>query len=465
MSLLVARGVAAAPPGALVPVVRGVSLEIDRGEWVALTGVNGCGKSTLALALAGLLPLRAGDVTLAGEPLERARARGEIGVVLQEPSSQLLQPTVGDELAFAARNLGRPDDQIAPRLKALSAGLGLVDDLARDPRVLSAGRQQLVLLGAALVSEPRLLVADEAGAHLDAGARARALDLLDREVASGLALLWVTQEATERARARRTLDLGVAAAGGTAAAGEWRAPRRDAAPGHGVVLPTEVALALDVAPGGDADGPCVQTRSRLRVEVRTPGITGLAGRNGSGKSVLLAAACGLLDLPQIGVRWARVPEVPPILAAQYPELQIFEERVRDEVAFAAVSRGMDRERALAEAQQCFGALGLGGSGFLGTRCWDLSAGERRLLEVVAALVAPASLVALDEPTAGLDLVRRESLAGMVAERAGRDPVLIASQDHPWLDRVGARTVIVGEGVSDCAKSQQKNGLTEPCRGV
>jgi energy-coupling factor transport system ATP-binding protein len=429
---LVARDLAAGPPGAPDPVVRGFSLEVGAGEWVALSGVNGCGKTSLALALAGLWPLTAGEVTLGGEAIARARERGLVGVVLQEPASQLLEPTVAEELAFTARNLSIPEERIAEAVRQWVDRLGLEPDLSRDPRSLSAGRQQLVLIAAALVAGPEFLAADEAGAHLDAPTRALVMEELRREVGDGLALLWVTQDAAEASRANREIRMdGPAASRG--------APPVPAAARHAA----DAALRIEVAPWNDSPGPHVSCSRRFAIEVPATGVTAIVGRNGAGKSVLLSAVAGLHRLEQVTLSPAGL-DPPPIFSAQYPELQIFEEKVADEVAFAAVTRGARRDDVMEAAAVAFDHLGLQGRRFLGRRSFELSAGEKRLVQAVAALVAPASLVLLDEPTAGLDPGRRTALAGLVSERATRVPVLVASQDTEWLGWVGAAMHLIGD---------------------
>src|SRR6185295_17372994 len=98
-------------------------------------------------------------------------------------------------------------ERIEAEVHRRAAALGLEGDLRRDPRTLSAGRQQLVLLAAALACEPDLLVADEPGAHLDSATRGLVLDALRQECTRGLAVLWATQEEAERRAASRPVRM------------------------------------------------------------------------------------------------------------------------------------------------------------------------------------------------------------------------------------------------------------------
>jgi energy-coupling factor transport system ATP-binding protein len=423
---LVARGLSVAPPGAPDPVVRGFSLEVREGEWVALGGPNGCGKTSLALALAGLVAPRAGEVTLDGEPIARARGRGAVAAVLQEPVSQLLEPTVAEEMAFTARNLGLPMETIERETLDWARRLGLEAELGRDPRALSAGRQQMVLIAAALLQRPRFLVADEALAHMDRDAKDLVLCELGRAAERGLGILWVTQDPEELAAAGRMVQLGNPPPLATPVPGPPRSP-------------AGIALRIDIAAWDGGPGPRVDCGSPIQVEVPAAGVTALVGRNGSGKSVVLGSVAGLMQAAQVTLTPMAIAP-PPVFAGQYPELQMFAERVADEVAFAAVSRGLHREQALSDAARAFDRLGFPGVGFLSRRSFDLSAGEKRLVQVVAALVAPASLILLDEPTSGIDASRRRALAALVSERAGQAAVVVASQDFEWLDWLGAALV-------------------------
>ncbi len=431
MSGLSARDVWAAPPGAPDPAVRGVSLEVGAGEWIALHGPNGGGKTTLAMVLGGLWPAQRGVVEFEGRPLQPgapAAARAAVAVVMQDPGIQLLQSTVAAELAMAPRNLGRAPGEVAREIARLSEQLDLTADLERDPRELSAGRQQLVLLAAALAARPRLLIADEAGAHLDAATRGRVLEVLRQEVAEGLALVWVTQDPQERAAAHRELIIGELDG--------VSHPAFRAESGPPGVQPALVVV--EVAPPPSCHGPRVPVAAPLSIEVAAAGVTALEGPNGAGKSVLLAAIAGAIELPQVRVDWRRTLEDPPLLATQYPEHEIFEEQVLAEVTWAAVQRGAKRQAAVDTAVALLEELGCGA--LEGRRVWGLSGGEKRVVQLVGALTAPAGLLLLDEPTAGLDRSRRAAAAAAILRHSLTTPVMVASQDPQWLDSIAARRV-------------------------
>lgn len=187
--------------GGAEPAVTGVSLHIAPGEAVGLVGHTGSGKSTLAQLMAGLLKADAGeiwlgDVNLAGS--KRVRAKDicrRVGIVFQYAEDQLFAETVRDEIAYAPRNLGWPQDKVNRAVLQIARELGLQDMLDANPVELSGGEMRRVALASVLVMQTPLLILDEPFVGLDAGARAELLALLERwRQGTGAAIVCVSHD-------------------------------------------------------------------------------------------------------------------------------------------------------------------------------------------------------------------------------------------------------------------------------
>ncbi|MGW2573060.1 ABC transporter ATP-binding protein [Streptomyces sp. NPDC001537] len=183
--------------------VDGVELDIRAGEIVALVGESGCGKTTLARSLLGLVRPTEGWITFAGKPLEySSRAlkayRRRVQLVLQDPTGSLNpRHTVYDAVAEGLRIHGRTGNERAAVAEALAhAGLRPPERFfLRYPHELSGGQRQRVVIAGALVLEPELIVADEPVASLDASVRGEILALLLRlRTELGLSALVVTHD-------------------------------------------------------------------------------------------------------------------------------------------------------------------------------------------------------------------------------------------------------------------------------
>ncbi|MGB0497231.1 MAG: ABC transporter ATP-binding protein [Rubricella sp.] len=195
-----------------IAVLRGVSLTLDRGRTMALTGESGSGKSTLLHLIAGLDHADGGEITVNGRTLgplsDRGRAalrRETVGLVFQQ-FNLIPSLTVGGNLAFHARLAGRHDPGWVRRL---TTALGLDGLEGRYPEQLSGGQQQRVAIGRTLAARPALVLADEPTGNLDEATGDAVLDLMrDLIVETGAALLMVTHSERLAARLDTRAHLG-----------------------------------------------------------------------------------------------------------------------------------------------------------------------------------------------------------------------------------------------------------------
>jgi energy-coupling factor transporter ATP-binding protein EcfA2 len=174
--------------GETSPVINGVSLRVEPGEFVLILGPSGCGKSTLLNVLNGTIPhtLRGelgGHAVVCGKSVPDTKVTNfatEVGMVFQDPEAQIINTRVRDEVCFGLENLCRPADEIMARQAEALAYVGLPD--AGDLSIfdMSGGQKQRVSIAAVLAARPRLLVLDEPTANLDPAGMAEVFAVLHR---------------------------------------------------------------------------------------------------------------------------------------------------------------------------------------------------------------------------------------------------------------------------------------------
>jgi len=145
-------------------VLRGISFEVERGEFLAIIGRNGSGKSTLMRLLVGLLKPTKGRVIVKGMDTRRekvSRIAREVGFIFQNPDDQLFCKSVEEELAFALRNLGLEEGEIQRIVKGTLRDFALQDVRDVYPRFLSRGDKQKVSVAAIAAMDPSILILDE----------------------------------------------------------------------------------------------------------------------------------------------------------------------------------------------------------------------------------------------------------------------------------------------------------------
>lgn len=190
------------------PAVNGVTLDVPAGEFLAVLGRNGSGKSTFAKLLNALLIPTSGTVTVDGR-----RATGEddcypvrevCGMVFQNPDNQIVATTVEEDCAFGPENLGVAPEEIRRRVDETLAAVGMAQFAQSSPSMLSGGQKQRVAVAGVLVMRPKIIVFDESTAMLDPVGRRDVFSLarkLNRE--EGITVVWITHFMDEAVLADR----------------------------------------------------------------------------------------------------------------------------------------------------------------------------------------------------------------------------------------------------------------------
>jgi energy-coupling factor transport system ATP-binding protein len=478
MSLLELRGVSV--EYAETRVLSDVTLSVEEGELVVVTGPTGSGKSTLLGVITGLVPrfsggtLR-GDVLLDGAsvleapPRERAHLVGYVG---QDPLAGFVTDTVEEELAYGMEQLGLPPETMRRRVEETLDLLGIADLRDRDLKTLSGGQQQRVAIGSVLTMHPRLLVLDEPTSALDPTAAEDVLATITRLVHDlGVSVLLAEHRLervvpfADRLCLVRGGSLVVGDPGSVLATSPVVPPLVELGRAAGwTPLPLTVrearrraaTLALEppvAEPSGTRSPGLVASRLTVvhgrKVAVREVSLTlprgrvsALMGRNGSGKSSLLWALQGsgprrsgtvtVGDLDPASLRPAERRSVVGLLPQQASDL-LYLETVDEECA-----AGGPGCRAILDAL----APGIPGD----QHPRDLSEGQRLSLSLALVLAARPPVVLLDEPTRGLDYRAKHVLAEALRRLAddGRT-VVVSTHDVEFTALAADEVVVLAEG--------------------
>lgn len=477
--------------------LRDVSLRLGAGELALLAGRSASGKSTLLRAACGLVPhfhggRIEGSVHVAGIDAIAAgpgRLAAAVGYVAQDPETQVVSTTVAAEIALPLEMRGESPASRARAVEEVALALAIPHLLERTADSLSGGELQRVALAAALVTRPRLVLLDEPTSQLDPVAGDELVWLLRRlNEEWGVAIL-LAEHRLERclAAADRAIAMDAGSIAFDGSPRDFLAWAQDADP----ALETPAARLFSLAgiaplpvgvrdarqtlnrvatsnpslyrssplgpprpgPPRRQDPPATALSTRdLWVELgsgdeRRDVLRGidlrvdrgervaLMGRNGAGKSTLLRTLAGLLE----PVRGRAEAPGGIALLTQNPGDYLVRERVGDELpgdAGLAALRAVGLERAVDADPR------------------DLSGGERQRLALAIALAGRTDgdelpgLVALDEPTRGMDRARKDELVALIGELAARGAgVVVATHDVEFAAAFAARAVLLGDGVA------------------
>lgn len=491
------------------PTLRDISCDIPPGSWTLVCGQTGSGKSTLLRAMAGLIPhhtsgAMTGRVELDGLDTRAANAATlatRVGLVLQSPDDQICTTTVGAEVAFGLENLRTPIDAIETRIRQSLAEVGLAGLEERSTQSLSGGQKQRLVLASILAMRPRILLVDEPLSQLDPAAAAELLIQFDRLRREGLAIVMVEHRLDDVfAWVDRVLVLheGRLTADLPADEIEHLAPAFDAAC---LELPevTRLArrLALPVARTADQLLDSLKSRSSRqpknfsapsataserplvradRLAYRFPRSTvdvwsdvsfqisagervALVGPNAAGKSTLLAVLAGAWSPTAGHIEQVETDRQRPGcgLVLQNPDLMLFCETVRQELAFGPVQLRLSAEQVARRVETTAEALAL--VDFLEQEPMALSQGQRLRTAVAASATLEPRLLLLDEPTTGQDYWQVEAvmrtLGTWVAAHDHVSALLFSTHDLRTVTRFADRVLVLADGtlLADCTPGE------------
>ncbi len=487
------ESVTATYPDATEPTLRAVDLDVAAGQLCLVVGSTGSGKSTLLKCVNGLMPHFTGGtlhgvVTIAGRDTRTHRPRelaDVVGYVGQDPLAGFVTDTVEDELAYGMESLGVAPAAMRRRVEETLDLLGLAEVRNRPLLSLSAGQQQRVAIGSVLVMHPQALVLDEPTSALDPPAAEEVLAALTRLVHDLGVTVLVAEHRLERVVQYADLVVHVPGAGATIEAGPpvdvmrtspvappvvrlgraqgWlplplsvrdartaAAPLRHALANADLPPPRAAAAAgreVAVATKLTVDYDGVIALRAVDLEVRAGEIVAVMGRNGAGKSSLLAAFAGL-RAPTGGVvevDGAKPWTLPPDEAVKRVGL------IPQQPADLLWADSVEHECADAGAATADLLHQLAGPVDMTLHPRDLSEGQRLALALAVVLSAAPPLLLLDEPTRGLDYEAKERLVAILRGLADDSRAIVfATHDVELVAEVATRVVVLADGdvVSD-----------------
>ena len=200
--------------GEKIPVLNGISLDINKGEYVAVLGHNGSGKSTLAKLLNMILTPTSGKITVDGIDITSPHLseddifemRKKVGMVFQNPDNQLVATIVEEDVAFGPENLGYPSDEIRQRVDEALKTVGMSEYAHHEPHRLSGGQKQRIAIAGIIAMSPECIIFDESTSMLDPSGRKDVLETMEKlNKENGITIITITHYMNEATKADRVI--------------------------------------------------------------------------------------------------------------------------------------------------------------------------------------------------------------------------------------------------------------------
>lgn len=503
-------------PGAASPALNGIDLEVERGEIVLITGPTGAGKTTLCSTFNGLVPhfyggQLEGEIGVLGRNVKETSAgylSTRVGMLFQDPSSQLISATVEDEVSFGPENLGIPVEEIAKRTSSVLKYMGLNDLRDRPPFALSGGQQQAVGLASVIAMKPEILVLDEPTSNLDPIGTTNIFSLLRRISREERNTIIVVEhklpELVDIADRIIVIEDGrirlegppreILAEDAVILHGRGLQPPQVSLLAHRLKeagapidkIPLTISESLDVfskfhqslkEAGAEPQKATEHRRSAgdpiIEVEnvsfqypsgvvaVRDASVkfyeedfVGIIGQNGSGKTTLVKLLNGLLKPTQgtvkvfgLDVRSSPIHELIRHVGYvfQDPDSQLFSKTVYQELSFGLKNLKIPRDQWESKINSVAKMLLI--DSFLKEAPYSLSRGDRQRVAIASVLVMEPEVVVVDEPTTGQDPRKRREIMELmrVLHNKYGKTIIFITHDMDLVAEYAKRCIVMKDG--------------------
>lgn len=480
-------------------ILKGVDLTIKKGEFIALLGRNGSGKTTFSKQLNAILRPSEGTVTVDEMGTRDAEKlydiRQHVGMVFQNPDNQMVAANVEEEVAFGPENLGMESDTIVARVKQALEQVRMWKRRKTAPNHLSGGQKQRIAIAGILAMHPDYIVLDEPTAMLDPKGRKEVMEALQRlNQEQEMTVILITHDMEEAALASRVILL---------ADGQVRF---DGTPekffGADVLLaemgmeaPISYRVQQAMGSAANLQSGAGEKRDKCKIDaldifekdkdllslqhvsyIYSPGtayekvalddvslslgkgeIVGLAGHTGSGKSTMIQLLNGLLK-PTGGTVTFEGKDIHAKgysgnylrsrvgMVFQYPEHQMICDTVWEDVAFGPGKQGLTEEACNARVEEALRFVDLPEKYYQASPL-QLSGGQKRRVAIAGVLAMQPEYIILDEPAAGLDAAGKREIFDRIRQMS-REPgigVLLVSHSMEDLAEYADRIIVLDDG--------------------
>lgn len=480
-------------------ILKGVDITIKKGEFIALLGRNGSGKTTFSKQLNAILRPSEGTVTVDEMGTKDAdklyEIRQRVGMVFQNPDNQMVAANVEEEVAFGPENLGMESDIIVARVKQALEQVRMWKRRKTAPNHLSGGQKQRIAIAGILAMHPDYIVLDEPTAMLDPKGRKEVMEALQRlNQEQEMTVILITHDMEEAALASRVILL---------ADGQVRF---DGTPekffGADVLLaemgmeaPLSYRVQQAMGSAANLQSGAGEKRDKCKIDaldifekdkdllslqhvsyIYSPGtayekvalddvslslgkgeIVGLAGHTGSGKSTMIQLLNGLLK-PTGGTVTFEGKDIHAKgysgnylrsrvgMVFQYPEHQMICDTVWEDVAFGSGKQGLTEEACNARVEEALRFVDLPEKYYQASPL-QLSGGQKRRVAIAGVLAMHPEYIILDEPAAGLDAEGKREIFDRI-RRMSREQgigVLLVSHSMEDLAEYADRIIVLDDG--------------------